>query len=51
MSAEPGAYKEPFHNMENIFVDNCVIWNDWGRAFEIGAGTFADTIRNIRIYK
>jgi len=48
MSAEPGAYKEPFHNMENIFVDNCVIWNDWGRAFEIGAGTFADTIRNIR---
>ena len=35
--------------MENIVVDNCVIWNDWGRAFEIGAGTVADTIRNISV--
>jgi hypothetical protein len=33
--------------MENIIVDSCVIWNDWGRALEIGAGTVADTIQNI----
>ena len=31
-------------NLHDIEVDNCVIWNDWGRAFEIGAETKADTI-------
>jgi hypothetical protein len=41
------AYNANYRKMENITVDNCVIWNDWGRALEIGAGTVADTIRNI----
>jgi len=31
-------------NLHDIHVDNCVIWNDWGRAFEIGAETMTDTI-------
>ena len=31
-------------NLHDIHVDHCVIWNDWGRAFEIGAETKADSI-------
>jgi hypothetical protein len=31
----------------NITVSNCVIWNDWGRALEIGAKTIAPEISNI----
>ncbi len=32
---------------ENVHVKNCVIWNDWGIALEIGAETRAKEIRNI----
>lgn len=37
-------------NVSNIVVKNCVIWNDWGRALEIGALTVADSINKI-LYK
>jgi hypothetical protein len=33
--------------IENINVDHCVLWNDWGRALEIGVETVADTIKNV----
>ena len=41
------AYLEPYKIIENISIDSCVLWNDWGRAIEIGASIVADTIRNI----
>lgn len=42
-----GPYKEGFKIIDNIKVDSCVLWNDWGRALEIGANTVIDTIKNI----
>jgi hypothetical protein len=36
-----------YNIIENITVDSCVLWNDWGRALEIGASIVADTIKNV----
>ena len=33
---------------ENILVDNCTCWCDWGKTIEIGLETAADEYRNIR---
>lgn len=41
------AFNKPYNIIENIKIDSCVLWNDWGRAMEIGAETAADTIKNI----
>ena len=32
---------------EDVIVEGCVIWNDWGKSLEIGAETKAEEIRNI----
>ena len=33
--------------VRNVVVERCVLWNDWGRALEIGAETSAPEIANI----
>jgi hypothetical protein len=40
-------YNEHYNIIENIKVDNCVLWNDWGRAIELGAEIVTDTVKNI----
>ena len=39
----------PFHErpVHGILVERCVIWNDWGRALEIGAETSAPEISDV----
>lgn len=34
-------------NTENVLVENCVIWNDWGHTLEFGADSVASEIKNI----
>jgi hypothetical protein len=40
-------YDSPQDPCTNITVSNCVIWNDWGRALEIGAKTITPEISNV----
>lgn len=43
---------EMFHNrktydtMEDIIIENCVVWNDWGKALHIGVDLCAKEVRN-----
>lgn len=32
---------------KNVLVENCIIWNDWGKALEIGAETKAEEIFDV----
>ena len=36
-----------YENFKNVLVENCTIWNDWGKCLEIGAETRAEEICNI----
>ena len=41
-------HKGVLHDVfEDVLVERCTIWNDWGRALEIGAETRAREIRNV----
>jgi hypothetical protein len=42
-----GNYAGIGSSISDIRVDNCVVWNDWGRALEIGAETVADSIHDV----
>lgn len=46
---EDDMYKDGkcYNVMKNVTVDNCTIWNDWGKCLEIGAETRAKSISNI----
>ena len=41
------AYDAQHNIIKYIVVDNCVLWNDWGRPIELGLETVADTIKDI----
>ena len=55
MAADPAqaTYEAIHHNggcydvFKDVLVENCVIWNDWGKCLEIGAETRATEISNI----
>lgn len=34
-------------NSENILIEKCITWNDWGNSLEFGADSVANEIRNI----
>ncbi len=42
-----GGYPTGHLPVRNVRVTGCVLWNDWGRALEIGAETFAPEIADI----
>ncbi len=42
-----GVYPCQADSIHDIQIRRCVLWNDWGRALEVGAETAADEIRDI----
>ncbi len=46
-SAEPEQIQIGDKSVDNVTVQNCVFWCDWGRAMVIGAETYAPTISNV----
>ncbi|MFA5203114.1 MAG: glycosyl hydrolase family 28 protein [Lentisphaeria bacterium] len=39
--------RNDYSSMDDVLIEKCVIWCDWGRALEIGAETRAEEIKNI----
>lgn len=52
-SEKPDGWKVPpseeNRDVKNIYVSNCIIWNDWGVVFKIGTETIADSILNYTV--
>lgn len=44
---ETSGYETGFANCEDITVQNCVLWNDWGVAIKIGTETMAREMTNM----
>ncbi len=36
-----------YENFKNVLIENCTIWNDWGKSLEIGAETRAEEICDV----
>lgn len=39
--------KEYLLECKNILIDNCVIWNDWGKCLQIGTETYSNEVANV----
>ena len=49
-SVEQAMYRngKSYDVFKNVLVENCTLWNDWGKCFEIGAETRAEEICDIK---
>ncbi|HWK56576.1 MAG TPA: glycosyl hydrolase family 28 protein [Parapedobacter sp.] len=48
VKGKKGAYQHL--SVDDVRFENCVVWCDWGKAFEIGAETVAPAIEKIRFH-